>query len=183
MSTNVVSTLFRVLYRCTTVLVFTMSLIFAANPGSVFAAAGHSPIQGEPPFATKLQPLLMAKLKMLHTPGAIIYIDYPGQGTWATTMGTGDIAKNTPMSLNDHMRIGSITKTLTGTVILQLAQEGKLKLDDPVSKFQPEVPNGAHITVRDLLQMTSGLYNYSEDKAFNQRSIAIQGRSGAIKNC
>ena len=72
------------------------------------------------------------------------------------------------MRFDDHFRIGSITKTFTGTVILQLVDEGKLKLDDPVSKYQPEVPKGANIIVRELLNMTSGLYNYSEDEGFNQ---------------
>jgi D-alanyl-D-alanine carboxypeptidase len=51
---------------------------------------------------------------------------------------------------------------------LQLVDEGKLRLDDPVGKYQPEVPNGANITIRQLLNMSSGLFNYSEDKSFNQ---------------
>jgi D-alanyl-D-alanine carboxypeptidase len=64
------------------------------------------------------------------------------------------------------MRIASITKTFTATVILQLVDAGKLHLDDPVSKYQPEVPNGAHITIRELLNMTSGIFNYDEDRGF-----------------
>jgi D-alanyl-D-alanine carboxypeptidase len=143
-------------------------ILLASTTGMSALAAGHVE-QAPPPFAAKLQPLLAAKLKMLRIPGAIIYIDYPGQGTWATTMGTSDLTSQAPMNLNDHVRVGSITKTMTATVILQLAQEGKLSLNDPVSKYQSEVPNGNNITIREMLQMTSGLYNYSEDKAFNQK--------------
>ncbi len=72
------------------------------------------------------------------------------------------------MNVNSHMRIGSITKTFTATVILQLVDEGKLRLDDPVAKYLPQVPNGANITIRELLNMTSGLFNYSNDRGFNQ---------------
>jgi len=66
------------------------------------------------------------------------------------------------------MRIGSITKTFTGTVVLQLVDEGWLGLDDPISRHLTGVPNGDNITIRQLLNMTSGLYNYSEDLAFNE---------------
>jgi D-alanyl-D-alanine carboxypeptidase len=64
--------------------------------------------------------------------------------------------------------VGSITKTFTATVILQLAEAGKLQLDDAVAKYQPDVPNGAHISILHLLNMTSGLYNYSEDTGFDE---------------
>lgn len=97
-----------------------------------------------------------------------MYVDVPGEGTWSTTFGTDDLATDTPMKPEDHFRVGSNTKTFTGTVILQLVDEGKLGLDDPVSKYRPEVPNGENITIRQLLDMTSGLYNYSEDKEFNE---------------
>ena len=46
---------------------------------------------------------------------------------------------------------------MTAAVIMQLAQENKLSLDDPVSKYVPGVPNGNHITIAELLQMRSGL--------------------------
>jgi D-alanyl-D-alanine carboxypeptidase len=71
------------------------------------------------------------------------------------------------VTLDDHFRIGSNTKTMTGTVLLQLAQEGRIGLDDPVSKYRPEVPDGDDITIAQLLDMRSGLYNYSEDEQFN----------------
>jgi D-alanyl-D-alanine carboxypeptidase len=69
--------------------------------------------------------------------------------------------------MHQHVRVGSNTKTWTGTVILQLVQEGKLRLDDPVSKYRPDVPNGANITIEQLLAMRSGLYNYAESRELN----------------
>ena len=57
------------------------------------------------------------------------------------------IDRDDPVTVDDHFRIGSITKTMTGTVLLQLAQDGQVSLDDPISKYQPEVPNGDNITI------------------------------------
>ncbi len=130
------------------------------------------PSTGEPPFAKKLRPLLEAAMKQLSIPGAIIFVDDPGQGKWTTTLGTRDLATHAPMQVNSYMRIGSITKTLTATVILQLVDQGKLRLDDPIGRYQPEVPNGNHITIRELLNMTSGLFNYSEDEDFDRALVA-----------
>jgi D-alanyl-D-alanine carboxypeptidase len=111
-------------------------------------------------------------MQQVRIPGAIIYVDDPGQGCWATALGLGNLASREPMQVHNHMRIGSLTKTFTATVILQLVDQGKLGLDDPVSTYQPEVPNGKNITIRQLLNMTSGLFNYSEDQGFAQALLA-----------
>lgn len=116
-------------------------------------------------------------MRTLRVPGAIVLVDVPGQGTWLTGMGVGNIDTNTPIQVSDHMRIGSITKTFTATVVLQLVDEHKLGLDDPVSTYLPAVPNGSNITVRQLLNMTSGLFDYTEDDGFNQLWDAQPGRS------
>jgi D-alanyl-D-alanine carboxypeptidase len=72
---------------------------------------------------------------------------------------------------NDHFRIGSATKTFVGIVVLQLADEGRLKLDDPVSKYLPRaVPNGDQITIAMLGYHTSGLPRVIANSEF-QRAI------------
>ena len=100
-------------------------------------------------------------------PGAVALVRSPA-GEISTTYGTTTVGGRVPVSLADHVRIGSITKTWTGTVILQQAHEGKLSLDDPVSKFRPDVPDGDHITIAELLNMRSGLYNYTETRELNE---------------
>lgn len=132
--------------------------------------AASSP--GGSALGATLKPLVEARMKALRVPGAVIFVHDPGKGTWTAALGTGDLTTKAPISLDDHFRIGSITKTLTATVILQLVDEEKLKLDDPVAKFQPEVPNGANITIRQVLNMSSGLFNYTEDKGINQEMDA-----------
>src|SRR4030095_2231105 len=60
----------------------------------------------------------------------------------------------------------SNTKTMTAAEIVLLAQENKLSLDDPVSKYVPGVPDGDNITIKELLNMRSGLYTYGDDPDF-----------------
>ncbi|MDQ3427955.1 MAG: beta-lactamase family protein, partial [Gemmatimonadota bacterium] len=68
-----------------------------------------------------------------------------------------------PVMLEDHVRIASITKTFTATVVLQLVEEGRLSLDDKLEAFITGIPNGAEITLRQVLNMTAGIYNYVLD--------------------
>lgn len=136
----------------------------------VQAAPAHSTCQAA--FAAKLKPLLVARMQQVRIPGAMIYVDNPTQGCWTTTLGIGNLASREPMQVNNYMRIGSITKTFTATVILQLVDQHKLGLDNPVSTYQPEVPNGKSITIRELLNMTSGLFSYTEDEGFSQALLA-----------
>lgn len=136
-----------------------------APPGPSSPAASNAPV---PAFAGPLRTTLTAQLGQLRTPGALVLVDAPGKGTWQAGLGVGNIVTNTPLTTDDHMRIGSITKTFTATVILQLVDEHRLGLDDPVAKYIPQVPNGAHITIRELLNMTSGIFNTTEDDGLNQ---------------
>jgi len=152
---------------------FAVSLLAFVWSSSVPAeAATRRSEDKRPPFVATLQPKLTALMKQLKIPGAIVSINLPGQGAWTTAMGTSNLATDAPLNSESHMRIGSITKTFTATIILRLVEEGRLRLDDPISKYQPNVPNGAHITIRELLNMTSGLFNYSEDSTFIQSLIA-----------
>src|SRR5215471_5941360 len=145
------------------------SLWVTSFPASTVSAASTSK---PPSFVARLRPLLLAKMQQLRIPGALVYVDGPGQGSWATGLGISNLATRAPMQVNDSMRIGSFTKTMTATVILQLVDQHKLGLNAPVSKYQPEVPNGKNITIRELLNMTSGLFDYTGDEGFQQAVFA-----------
>src|SRR5262249_47959651 len=99
------------------------------------------------------------------TPGVIVGVRAP-QGTWTAAYGTADPATQAPMVVGMHTRIGSLTKTVTGTVIMQLAQQGKLSLDDAIDKYIPGVPNGSRITLQMLANMTSGVASYTRSAKF-----------------
>jgi D-alanyl-D-alanine carboxypeptidase len=105
-------------------------------------------------------------------PGAIVGVFLTGQGgTWVHAQGLADVSRQLNMHYLDKGRIGGITKAYTATVILQLVDEGALSLDDTVSDFNLAVslPNADQITVRQLLNMTSGLFDYTEDDTFQSR--------------
>ncbi|AKN75535.1 peptidase [Streptomyces sp. PBH53] len=92
-------------------------------------------------------------------------------GTWSATAGVGDTRTGAPRSAADRYRVGSITKTFVATVLLQLEAEGKLSLDDKVDTWLPGVVrghghDGRRITVRQLLNHTSGIYDYTSDNGF-----------------
>jgi D-alanyl-D-alanine carboxypeptidase len=92
-------------------------------------------------------------------PGAIVGVWKEGYAGYVTLTGYGNLAHLTPMALGDHVRIGSNTKTFVTTVLLQLADEGKLHLDDTLASFHLglSVPNEDRITLRQLAEMRSGI--------------------------
>jgi D-alanyl-D-alanine carboxypeptidase len=97
-------------------------------------------------------------------PGLLVSITKGSDIIYEKAKGFANIETKELMDLKMRFRIGSLTKTFTGTVLLQLVDEGKLKLDDPLEKYFPNVPNSKNITIRMLGDMSSGLYNYSESK-------------------
>jgi D-alanyl-D-alanine carboxypeptidase len=107
-----------------------------------------------------LQSLVDTTIKELLIPGAVVLLRTP-QGDFTAASGTTELGARNRPGADTHFRIASNTKTMTAAVILQLEQEDKLRLSDPVSKYVPGVPNGDNITIAQLLEMRSGLYNYT----------------------
>ena len=121
-----------------------------ASPTAPVAAPQEAP----PPYAAALEPQITALMQQLQIPGALVFVDAPGKGTWRAALGSSAVPGGRPMQLDDHMRIGSVTKTITADVVLQLVGQNRLDLDDPVSKFLPATLNGSAMTVRQLLAET-----------------------------
>jgi CubicO group peptidase (beta-lactamase class C family) len=95
-------------------------------------------------------------------PGAAVIITRGGQTIYAAGRGLADVDARRPITPDTIFRLGSITKQFTAATILQLVQEGKVSLDDPVSRFLPDFPQpGASATVRQLLNHTSGIVSYT----------------------
>ena len=138
----------------------------AASAASAASSASAAPV-AEPAFVASAAESIRKVMQENVIPGAVVLISAPGQGEWTGTFGTRTWGTEEPLQEGDHFRIGSNTKTLTSTVILQLAQEGKLSLDDPIDAYIPGVPNGDKITIKNLSEMRSGLYSYSFDTAVN----------------
>ncbi|MFD0225941.1 serine hydrolase domain-containing protein [Streptomyces hirsutus] len=99
--------------------------------------------------------------------GVSVRLETP-RGTVTARSGVGDLVSGRPVPEDGHLRLGSVTKTFVATVVLQLVEEKRLTLDRTVEELLPGVVTGAGnegrtITLRDLLQHTSGLYDYTAD--------------------
>ena len=150
-------------------------LVVAPAPANASPAGAAAPPE-DPAYAAAVQPELDRIMRDLAVTGAAVLVRSPELGDWATTMGTRTWHGTEPVTLADHVRVGSNTKTWTATVILQLVDEGRIGLDDPVSRYRPDVPNGEDITIAQLLDMSSGLANYTEDLALNEQMDSNPGR-------
>jgi D-alanyl-D-alanine carboxypeptidase len=128
---------------------------------------GSVPRSSAPDYAASLEADIPQVMSQNAIPGVVVHVISPDQGDWSATFGTAELGESVPMSLDDFFRIGSNTKTMTSTVILQLVEEGALSLDDPISAFRPDVPGGENITIAQLSEMRSGLFSYSFDPGFN----------------
>src|SRR6266480_4326666 len=144
--------------RAGTSLLVGVALLIAAcsRPGSTAGSSALKPID-----QAALQTMVDTTAQELLIPGAVVLLRTP-QGEFTVTHGTTLLGATSPPRADTHFRIASNTKTMTAAVIMQLAQESKLSLDDPVSKYVPGVPNGDKITITELLEMRSGLYNYTK---------------------
>ena len=131
--------------------------------GSIPAKATPLP----PDLAAKLDAAARSALPQTAAPGVIVGVVTPA-GTWKAAYGIADPSAHTPMAVGMHTRIGSVTKTFTGTAIMQLAEAGKLSLDDKIQKYVPGIPNGDRITLRQLANMTSGLASYTQSDKFQR---------------
>ncbi|MDH6214853.1 serine hydrolase domain-containing protein [Streptomyces pseudovenezuelae] len=99
-------------------------------------------------------------------PGVAVGLWMPGKGCYVRATGVADKATRQPMSTDFYSRIGSETKTFTVTALLKLVDDGRIRLDDPISRYVHGVPNGRRITLRHLAEMRSGLFPYSSDPDF-----------------
>lgn len=124
----------------------------------------------DPELAAELQVILDQAVADGYIPGAVLSVSLPGQEPWSGASGVADRQQGVPMEPTTNVRIASISKVFTAVVVLQLAQEGRIDLDAPLATYLPDLlPNGNVITVRDLLQHTTGLYDYLEDRNFVTR--------------
>jgi len=89
-----------------------------------------------------------------------------GKEVYQNSIGFADISKNIAASVKTKYRIGSISKTFTAVLFLQLVEEGKVSLDTKLDQFYPEIPNSADITMEFLLDHHSGLFNYTSQQAY-----------------
>ncbi|MFD5149140.1 serine hydrolase domain-containing protein [Streptomyces sp. NPDC058401] len=141
----------------------------APSASAAPSAAGDTEFpQLTPAVAARLDAAIRQVMDLTKVPGVTVGLWAPGKGSYVKSFGVADKATGAPMTPDLGVRIGSETKTFTVTALLQLVDQGKLSLDDPIGKYIGGVPNGNRITLRELAGMRSGLFNYSEDPGFDK---------------
>lgn len=138
---------------------------------------GKNPVPGiSQERITKLDAMLEEAMQKDHVPGLVAMVVKDGKIVYHSAKGFADVESGKPMELNSIFRIASQTKAITSTAVMILWEEGKIRLDDPISKYIPEFknpqvlntfryedttystrPSSKEITIRHLLTHTSGL--------------------------
>jgi D-alanyl-D-alanine carboxypeptidase len=127
----------------------------------VGVAAAPARVEAKPPLKRAAE-----RLVRNGAPGAIVVVR-DGAGVHGYAAGYASIRGKVRMTPFARFRIASLTKTFVATVVLQLAGERRLGLDDSVERWMPGlVPAGSGVTLRQLLNHTSGIYNYTDDPEF-----------------
>ncbi|WP_037603932.1 serine hydrolase domain-containing protein [Streptacidiphilus rugosus] len=144
------------------------SAAIAAMTALCCALTAAAPAQaGQPQKDQRLQRLLDALVRQAGgPPGAIAVLRTDGR-TVVVRAGEGDVRTGRPPRIDDHMRVASVAKTFSGAVALALVDCGELSLDDTIAERLPQLPaRWGKVTLRQLLQHTSGLPDYSRAPAF-----------------
>ncbi|MCH4568683.1 serine hydrolase domain-containing protein [Bacillus sp. ES1-5] len=148
------------------------SSLLYTTPASIVKAESTENVSSSSHTSTQRDrnSVMQAMRDTLHLgfPGILVKT-YEGGKTWGYAAGVADLSTKKPMKTDFRFRIASVTKTFTATVVLQLAGENRLNLDDSIEKWLPGVIQGngydaKQITIRQILNHTSGIAEYSRTK-------------------
>lgn len=122
----------------------------------------RAPDRPSAPIVTRqaLQKRLDGIRRKYAIPGVSVAITFPDGATWVGTSGVADVARDVPVTPDTAFAIASVTKTFTAALVMVLAEEGRLSLDASVRSYLPDLRIDRKITIRQLLDHTSGLRDY-----------------------
>jgi len=145
-----------------------IAVLLLSNAGLAQAAKPAVKASASQPLAASLDALLAPHFKP-DEPGATVIVVKDGKTVLRKAYGAADVKRKTPLTPDMVLRLGSITKQFTAVAILMLADEGKLQLNDPITRFFPDYPmQGKVITIEHLLTHTSGIVSYTGKSGFGK---------------
>ncbi|MFC4117259.1 serine hydrolase domain-containing protein [Nonomuraea zeae] len=150
------------------------ALLAAATLATTALPAAASSAPGHPKVQQVLDQAVAAKL----APGMVAHVR-DGRRSWFGSAGVSSTKTGRERRQNERFRIGSASKAFTATVVLKLAAAGKLSLDDTLDKYLPGLFDDSayqpeKITIRQLLNQTSGIYAYSDDEEFFATGVGAE---------
>ncbi len=138
--------------------VLAAAVLLVAVPTLLLVGCTVSRSQDEPELGTLLDRVVAAG-----APGVLVVVREDGT-VHSEARGFADRSRSSRMRADERFRIGSVTKTFVAALVLRLAEDGRLRLDDSVERWLSGlIPGGREITVRHLLSHTAGLFDYTED--------------------
>jgi D-alanyl-D-alanine carboxypeptidase len=146
-----------------------LMVVLLTTSASARTTSPQAPAKFTPADIQAFTSAVTKQMSSERVPGVNVGVWVPGQGTWVHSFGLADRKTRARMRLPLHIRIASITKTFVATATLQLVDKGRLSLDDHLGKFVKNIPNGDKITIREVLGMTAGIYDYTRDAGFTKR--------------
>jgi CubicO group peptidase (beta-lactamase class C family) len=160
-----------------------------SKPYAVCAALAlalpFAPVLAQDDVASRIDATLAAAYKP-DQPGATVIVVKDGKTLLRQGYGLADTAHKVALRPDTPLRLGSITKQFTSTAILMLVDEGKIKLDDPVTAYLPDYPmHGRTITVEHLLTHTSGIPSYTGKPGYMKamaQDVTVAGMIDSFKN-
>lgn len=115
------------------------------------------------------------------TPGAAVLVAQHGRIVLERSYGCANVSSGALITRATRFRIGSVSKQFTAAAILKLAEEKRLRLDDRLALFFPEWPRGDEITLRHLLQHSSGIRDFTRDTGFAANVVGPVARADLVQ--
>jgi CubicO group peptidase (beta-lactamase class C family) len=121
--------------------------------------------------ASKTDTIVEQSMKQHNIPGLSLSIAFPGGKSATRSYGMADLERQVPVKEGSVFAIGSVTKVFTAISVMILQEDGKLSVDDPLSKYFPDYPRGNEITIKNLLQHTSGIKEFAESDPYKSNEM------------
>ncbi len=138
-----------------------LALVLSFAPAPACIATEIPPVSEQATSAAREIDALLLRSFSEDAPGVAVLVARGDAVIYRGARGRADVEAGVPLKPEDRFRIGSVTKQFAAAGVLALVEAGKVKLDDPLSKYVPGYPNGDRITVLQLLNHTSGVKSYT----------------------
>ena len=110
-----------------------------------------------------------------------IAISHKGQSIYKKSVGFADVLTEKKTGTKTKFRIGSISKTFTASLVFKAIENDKLNLDDTIARYFPNVPNANTITISNLLNHRSGIYNFTNNPLYLSWNTTAKSKENLIK--
>jgi D-alanyl-D-alanine carboxypeptidase len=143
-----------------------LGFVAAAVVAGLLAFAAPAQTPDDKNLVASLDRAAAAAVAAGESPGLQVAVVKDGRAVLLKSYGSANLEQHVPVTNDSVFRIGSVTKQFTAVALLLLAEEGKVSLQDKLSKYYPNFPRASDITLDEMLHHTSGIFNYTAEPNF-----------------